>query len=173
MALEGEFGNDLLFEVVGKRESDLLPAIVAGVAENGLTMMGTALRALEAGDRKATVELVRPAPPSRRVFAGLPFDAVLEVRNRSSVPWPVLTEAEEYRVAAQYVWSDERGVVEAGRLALPYDVGPGETATVVGALAAPKSPGRYRLVLAVVQGQQRFTAPSVIERVDVRAWPAK
>ncbi len=173
LSLIGEFGRDLLFAVTADRETDLLQRLISRDAGDGTTLVGTPLRALAPEQRLASVELLEPDLATTSVFAGIPVSIELRVESRSSVPWPVLTDAEDVMVAAEYAWVKDGEEAAVGSLRLPYDLAPGEAVSFAGAIPGPKTPGWYRLVVAVTQAGQRFSQPAISDRLEVREWPSK
>jgi hypothetical protein len=78
----------------------------------------------------------------------------IRVTNTSESVWSAEGDVEgEYRVAASSRWLDGEQVLggEAARTLFPRDVRPGETLEVWVPVAAPIRPGRYTLVLTLVQ----------------------
>ena len=77
------------------------------------------------------------------------------VTNRGDAPWSAIGyEIGVYRVALSYRWLDEAGqrvIPEGGRTFLPGSVRPGESARVTAEVRTPSDPGRYQLVLTLVQ----------------------
>lgn len=77
----------------------------------------------------------------------------IRVTNTSDSVWTAEGNAGgEYRVTASSRWLEGKAQVrEAARALLSRDVRPGETEAVWVPIAAPSSPGRYTLVLTLVQ----------------------
>jgi 4-amino-4-deoxy-L-arabinose transferase-like glycosyltransferase len=77
------------------------------------------------------------------------------VTNLGSSPWSALGfEIGVYRVNLSYRWLDEAGqpvVAEGDRTLLPGAVRPGESVRVTAEVRTPSDPGRYQLVLTLVQ----------------------
>ncbi|NLH47593.1 MAG: radical SAM protein [Myxococcales bacterium] len=86
---------------------------------------------------------------------GESFLLPVTVRNDSRIPWPAWDIAGEHAVGLGYHLLDTRGRMLAfdnnPRVYLATDLHPGEETTLPLKVTAPAEPGRYRLVLAMVQ----------------------
>lgn len=92
----------------------------------------------------------------RTVTAGRVANILIRVRNRSAHPWP---SAGPTRVGIGHRWldSDHEGAARGGkRTPLAADVEPGEVANLVVEVAAPVTPGTYRLALDLVRERVRW-----------------
>jgi hypothetical protein len=92
--------------------------------------------------------------PMRRATPGQPLRLDVEVANRSPATWPALgNEDNSSRVSLGYRWIDERtgALYSEGRLPLPGDLAPGAVERFRFEGAAPRDPGRWLLVLDMVQ----------------------
>jgi hypothetical protein len=86
-----------------------------------------------------------------QVPCGAPFTVLLKLCNECEAP---LSSGYRNPVHVSYRWMNWEGgtLVQDGlRTALPFDVRPGETASVNARVLAPDSGGRYRLGLTLVQ----------------------
>ncbi len=165
--LIGRYGDDLLFSVADDQAADLLPAVTRGPTA-GTTILGNPAGALDAAGQRARIEVVESGEPPSAV-AGFFLPYRLEVENRSKRVWPVLTGESEQPVEIEYRWLKGGGEVRSGRLALPYDLTPGEQITVSGAVVAPATAGSYDLQWAIAQGERRFAEPAMQRSVEVRS----
>jgi SAM-dependent methyltransferase len=99
-------------------------------------------------DFRAHLEVTAPPGP---VGPGATIRVGLRVRNEGAFPWPA---AGRYPVRLGNHWRMETGSVLAwddARVALPGDLGPGDTVELTLSTRAPSRPGRYQLQLDLVQ----------------------
>ena len=91
-------------------------------------------------------------------MAGRPVDLALEVRNVAAEPWRQAI-VRQLNVGNHWLTTDgARHTYDDGRQRLPAVVAPGERAEVTLRVQAPAEPGRYQLVLDVVQEGVRWFA---------------
>ena len=104
---------------------------------------------------RAEIRLVEPLGP---MVAGRPADLALEVRNVAAEPWRQAI-VRQLNVGNHWLTSDgARHTYDDGRQRLPSVVAPGGRAEVTLRVQAPDEPGRYQLVLDVVQEGVRWFA---------------
>ncbi|MEW6154011.1 MAG: class I SAM-dependent methyltransferase [Actinomycetota bacterium] len=134
-------GGTAVFQVPAERQA---PPLKPGQTRNADALPYEAFR--------ATIEMLSPR---RRFRPGARRRISLLVGNASAWAWPVAGTADGrlgVRVANQ--WRADGGRVvrrDDGRETLPRDLAPDQTVKVELAVEAPRVPGRYQLVLDLVQ----------------------
>jgi hypothetical protein len=95
------------------------------------------------------------AAPPTRFRAGMPAVVRVDITNSSPVPWPSVGVSEDgvRAVRLAYRWLEPSGavVMDGERTALPHDVAPGDAVPLTACVAAPETPGRYRLRISLLQ----------------------
>jgi hypothetical protein len=94
---------------------------------------------------------LRPASPALTGAAGEVTEVAVDVRNGSR-SW--LSSAFAYPLNLSYRWLDDRGVptgIEGRRTNFPEPLAPGRSARIGVKVQLPDTPGRYTLLLTVVQ----------------------
>jgi hypothetical protein len=83
--------------------------------------------------------------------AGAPLKVLLKVKNTSNFPW---SQGDYQPTHLSYRWLNVQGkriVAEGSRIKLPVDLPPGESAALTAIVETPRKPGKYQLVLTMVQ----------------------
>ncbi|MCL0049586.1 hypothetical protein M1N04_00570, partial [Peptococcaceae bacterium] len=122
-----------------------------------------------------------PVTLPQRVPAGTEFTVELTATNIGYGPWLVtrpnrwdLRCEKSWRTWFTYHWYDSNGelIIKDGfRTELPHDVQPDEKVNLNMKIKAPSQPGKYRLVIDGVQGQDMWFGPlSGINWPTVEAW---
>ncbi len=162
--------GNALFGVAEAVEADLSEAVVSGAAR-GLTVLGNVSRGLDPAERLGGVEIVGPGLRARVIPQRFPTRVEFEVRNDSSVPWPVLTREPEEAVMIEYRWLGAGDAGATGLLPLPYDVAAQSTLRFSAKLPVPRLAGDYRLEIGLRQGDARFASGAAIDGIVISAWP--
>ncbi len=164
----GEFGQDLLLEVPGPVEADLMQALLAA-GPLDTTLLGGSLGLLPESERVAQLWFPAAAPTSApmRLASNIPVAA----KNLSTTTWPGLAPGSDRVVRWAARWNDVESGAELITLdvaPLAYDLGPGETIQTTISPKSPRTPGNYRLTIGLVQGGKWFPTGLVADPVSVR-----
>jgi len=137
-------------------------AALAALPRPDATLLGTPRRALDAREAAGRVAVVRP-PGELRARAGDAIALEVSVANDGTETWPVLAQRAtgtrhivslvvRWRPAATDGAVDDTSDGVATLARLRRDVPPGETAVQKLWVVAPAAPGRYRVEIALAQG---------------------
>jgi hypothetical protein len=93
--------------------------------------------------------------PPERLRAGETYAIHLLVKNSSAITWPCAGQADgRFQINVANRWWDQEGKrFDDSRVALPYDLNPGESAEVLLSMKVPGKSGNYTLEFDLVQEQ--------------------
>ncbi len=152
----GFFGHDLLLELDGAGDGDLLDDLLA-LPGREETLTGVSLAVLEQTQRDA--ELSYSVLPPRTARVGTQLRAELLVENRSDSVWPALTTNRDRKVYISYLWADAAGGLAGGNpqaQPLPLDLAPGESIVVPVCVQVPRKTGDLELSFGLTQADEWF-----------------
>jgi hypothetical protein len=170
-----EFGSDLVLEVAVPARRDLR-RLLRDEARRPETLNGLARTALPPSATRGRVERLEVPPV---MLAGALQRGVVTLRNEGDRPWPGFDPSREGLVGVAYRWRAADGATAPGDVVtrLGADVAPGGSIRLPFAVAAPREPGRYELVVTVRQdGGPWFDeagGPAAPASVTVRPWPSE
>jgi hypothetical protein len=147
-----EDDDAVLFEVRLPQQRDLSGTLRAAVLRRPTTTLDqTPLAPVSGGALHASVTFPRlPAPLQR----GAPLRVTPTIRNVGDAPWPGRGVWPDGLVVADVGWADMGGEIVGPRalgIRLPFDLRPGQSATVEALLVVPRQPGSYRLEVRLRQ----------------------
>jgi hypothetical protein len=168
------FGPDVAFEVTAAPRRDLRP-LLRDEAPRPRTLAGLARSPLPpAATRGALDQLQVPAV----MLAGGLHQGAVTVRNDGEQPWPGFDPTREGLVGVAYRWRAADGTTTPGTVTTRTgaDVLPGASIRLPFAIASPREPGRYELLVTLRQdGGPWFDETAGVQArapVEVRAWRA-
>lgn len=132
------------------------PSLIAGDGATGLTLAESILP-----DAAFNADISLP-DKMIKFSAGQPEIIQARIKNTSDSVWPSLARSNgKYKVQLGNHWLDENNkiiVTDDGRSDFPFDIKPGDEATLKLTVTPPKIPGNYLLELDLVQEQVMWFA---------------
>ena len=143
--------------------------LLHSLAERRETLLGTEVARLPESGRKAAVSGESDVEGTASL---LPTTVHLNVRNVSSLTWPVLGGAFEEQVRVAYRWEDSSGATigdgEERRTRLPFDLEPQESVSFDICVQPPNVSGIVYLVIGITQGGDWFAGKQARVPINVR-----